>query len=419
MLHRWSLRWFCVLLVLTTMTTVGFAKTPVRLVTYGTPETLISFQEMARIFNESNPDYELEVEIYPYAEYPTKITIMLATGVYPDVFLTWAQYKPAWADQGFLLDIEPFWKNSSVVQNARLYPFAIDAATYNGKLYGIPYDFSAMLWGLHVDALNNAGLPIPPDDWDVDMMLQYALKLNKPEQGMYGVKQAANYSISSWQWTVNYVGEGWVSPDLKTVNVEHPRNLEMLQFWQDLAWRYEVAWVAGKPAVADEFNGGYAMWTAWGHYGYRFEQSNFDYTFIPYPKGPAGQYSFAHGHLWTIPSGIKDPKPGWAVMEWMLSPEGQRVTVEVLGRQPLSANNDLWNRFFGAIAPERRARIQRAVMDAVYGQNLITTMNYWTSWADVDRIMNSHLANVMSQNASPASEMATAAQQIKAILNIK
>ncbi len=86
---------------------------------------------MAELFNASHPEYELEIEIYPYAEYPTKITVMLTTGVYPDVFLTWAQYKPAWADQGLLLDLEEMWNNSAIAKSARLYPFAMDLASYN------------------------------------------------------------------------------------------------------------------------------------------------------------------------------------------------------------------------------------------------------------------------------------------------
>lgn len=125
MTYKWSLSFLCLALILTTVAGISVAKTPVRLVTYGTATTTEQFNEMAKIFNASNPEYELSIEVYPYAEYPTKMTIMLASGVYPDVFLTWAQYKPAWAEQGFLLDVQSMWNSSSTARSSRLYPFAL------------------------------------------------------------------------------------------------------------------------------------------------------------------------------------------------------------------------------------------------------------------------------------------------------
>ena len=65
------------------LSSIAVAKTPVRLATYGQADTLAVFKEIAEWFNRSNPDYELDVEVYAYGEYPTKITIMLASGIYP------------------------------------------------------------------------------------------------------------------------------------------------------------------------------------------------------------------------------------------------------------------------------------------------------------------------------------------------
>jgi ABC-type glycerol-3-phosphate transport system substrate-binding protein len=408
----------CLLLALS-VAVVASAKTPIRMVTYGEADTLAIFRQIAEVFNQSNPDYDLQVEVYPYGEYPTKITIMLASGVYPDLFLTWAQYKPSWAEQGLLLDIEPLWQKSQIAQRARLYPFAMEAAKYKGRLYGVPYDFSSIVWAMNLDALAEAGLPEPPYSWDVDMLKQYALKLNKPSEGRYGVKLGAAGGITNWQWCANYTGQGWVSDDLQQVNVENPKNIEMLEFWQDIAWAYDAAYVSGKPTVKNEFQGGYAIWWSWAHWGARHEVSPFEWTFTTYPRGPAGQDSFAHGHLWTIPAMVPRPELGWKVLEWMLSLEGQRAVVEINFRQPLSPNNDLWNRYYSNLSSQNRERVQKAVMENIYGKNLIRTMNYWPTWPDVERAMNAHLANVFNRRQSPTNEMAAAAKEIRAILNLK
>ncbi|MGI6083512.1 MAG: extracellular solute-binding protein, partial [Limnochordia bacterium] len=216
----------------------------------------------------------------------------------------------------------------------------------------------------------------------------------------------------------NYTGQGWLSDDFQQVNVENPKNIEMLEFWQDIAWAYDAAWVTGKPATGkDEFQGAYALWWSWAHWGARHEASPFEWTFITYPKGPAGQRSFAHGHLWSIPSMSPRPEAGWAVLEWMLTDEGQRAVVELNNRLPLSPNNDLWNRYYSNLSPQNRQRVQKAVMENIYGQNLISTMNYWPTWPDVERVMNAHLGNIFNRRQSPRSEMAAAAREIRAILN--
>ena len=402
------------------LSSIAVAKTPVRLATYGQADTLAVFKEIAEWFNRSNPDYELDVEVYAYGEYPTKITIMLASGIYPDVFLTWAQYLPSWAEQGMLLNIEPYWQKSRVAQRARLYPFAMEAAKYKGRLYGVPYDFSSIVWALNLDALAEAGLPEPPPDWDVEMLKEYAIKLNKPDQGRYGVKLGAQSGITNWQWTVNYTGQGWITDDFQQGNVERPKNIGMLEFWQDIVWAYDAAWVSGKPATGkDDFTGAYAIWWSWAHWGARHEVSPFEWTFITYPKGPAGQESFAHGHLWSIPAMSPQPDAGWVVLEWMLTDEGQRAVVELNNRLPLSPNNDLWNRYYGNLSPRNRQRVQKAVMENIYGQNLVRTMNYWPTWPDVERVMNAHLTNIFNRRQSPRSEMASAAKEIRAILGLK
>ncbi len=105
------------------------------------------------------------------------------------------------------------------------------------------------------------------------------------------------------------------------------------------------------------------------------------------------------------------------MLEWMLTDEGQRAVVELNNRLPLSPNNDLWNRYYSNLSPQNRQRVQKAVMENIYGQNLISTMNYWPTWPDVERVMNAHLGNIFNRRQSPRSEMAAAAREIRAILN--
>jgi multiple sugar transport system substrate-binding protein len=390
-------------------------KTPINLVTYGDATAAIRFQKIVEAFNAQNPDVELQVQIFPFAEYPTKLTVMLATGVLPDVFLTWAQYKPLWADQGLLMDIGTLWESSAVTKEAKIFPFMMDAAMYKGRIYGVPYDYSAMAMVLHMDALSRSGLPVPDRNWTVEDFQKYAIRLTRPQEQFYGMQSAGHWSTNNLQWSILFTGQGWLDQTHSEVLVDRPEYIKMLNFWLDLVYTYEAVPVVGKAPPRDTWAGGYAMWQGWVHYGARSETGPYDWTMVPFPKGPGGQQSFAQGHMWSIPADASCPELGWRVLEWFISPEGQRVVVED-GRQPLTANTALWNTFFGNVSPEKRETMRRLVLDTIYGENLIFNMNYWTAWADTDRIMNRQLQRVFLKQDWPENAMSQAAVEIRALL---
>lgn len=395
---------------------VTAAKTPIRLVTYGDNTTLERFSKIADVFTAANPQYEVNVQIYPYAEYPTKLTVMLATGAAPDVFLTWAQYKPLWAEQGLLMDLGSYWEHSSVAKNAKIFPFMMDAAKYNGHIYGVPYDYSAMAMVINLDALNKSGLPVPNRNWTVDDFQKYAIRLTKPQEGIYGMHSAGHWSTNNWQWSVLFTGQGWLNDKRTEVLVDGPEYLKMINFWMDLVYTYQAVPVVGKTPARDTWGGGYAMWQAYVHQGPKLDQGPYDWTMVPFPKGPGGQQSFAQGHLWSLPSSATNPEPGWKLLEWFLSPEGQRAIVEIDGRQPLSANTALWNTFFEGVSAGKRETMRKLIIDDLYGSNMIHNMNYWNTWADTERVMNKYLQKVFLKSESPENGMAQAAREIRAFL---
>lgn len=394
------------------------AKTPIVMVTYGTDTVFERYAKIAEAFNASHPDYELQIQIYPYAEYSTKVTIMIAAGTPPDVFQTWAQNKPAWVEQGMIMDITPYWESSAVAQQAELFPFVQEAGMYKGRMYGVPHDFSAMAWILNTDRLDNAGLAEPDENWTIDDFENYAVRLTRPDQGVYGAQRSGHWSLASYQWSVNFNGQGWLSDDRTEVLVNQPAHVEMLEWWQDLIAREAAPKQGVTPTAGDTWSGGYAMWEGWVHYASRLADSPYNWTMATLPKGPGGNYSLAQGHMWSIPSNATNPDRAWVLLEWLLSPEGQRAMVEIDGRQPLSNDPELWSLFFSSVQPDKQAFMQNFVMNVIYGQNLIHNLNYWTSFADVDRVMNRNLAPVFALDAAPGPAMEQAAAEIRAVMGL-
>jgi len=394
----------------------AWAQTPIRLVTYGTDAALARLERIAQAFERDRPGYRLEYEVIALAEYPQKVSVMVAAGSPPDVFQTIAQWKVRWAEQGILTDLAPYWERSPATKGLEIFPFMLDAATHKGMLVGVPFDYSSMAITLNADALNEAGLAVPGPDWTVAEYREYAIRLTRPQQGVYGTTLGANNGISNWAWAVNFNGNGWLTGDREEVLLEHDAYLDMLEYWLDLI-ALGAAPRPGQPASRDQWNGGYAMWGGWVHWGERMgTMATYDWAMVPYPKGPGDGLNFAQGHMWSMPVNARDPERSWVFLEWLLSPEGQRAIVEIDARQPLVNDPGLWASFFETVQPDKRGMMTELVLDILYGQNRLHTMQYWETWPDVERVVNQHLATVWNGSAPPASAMANAAAQVRAIL---
>lgn len=406
------------LLVATVATGPVLAKTSIHLVTYGADTVFERWNKIAEAFNASNPDYELEVQVYTYAEYISKVTLMLLAGSPPDIMMTWAEYKPSWIEQGLLMDISSYWEKSRIAQDAQIFPFMLESAMQDGRFYGIPHDYSFMSWILNQDRLDNAGLASPDAGWTVDDFSNYAIRLTDLNQGVYGTSLSGHWALASWQWAVNANGQGWLSDDRTEVLVNDPAHVAMLEMWQELITR-EAAPIRGTtPPAGDGYAGGYAMWEGWVHYASRMTAAPYRWTMATMPKGAAGNLSLAQGHMWSIPSTAPNPDASWVFLEWALSPEGQEVMVTVNGTQPLSNDPELWSVFFSTVEPEMQGFMQDFVMNVVYGQNLIHNMNFWTSYNDVNRIMNNNLLPVYRLETAPGTAMEQAAAEIRAVMGL-
>ncbi len=401
---------------LSIMAATAFAATPIRLVTYGSEATFERWDRIAAEFHKDRPDYELDVEIATYAEYPTKISLMIASGAPPDVFLTWAQYKAQWVEQGMIMDLAQFWERSEIAKSQTFFPFMIDAASYKGEIVGVPYDFSSMAVVANVDAMNEAGLAVPDENWTTEEYRDYAVRLSRPEQGLYGTHLSAANTMANWGWAVNFTGQGWLNEDHTELYIQDEGYLELLDYWTELV-DLGAAPAPGTAPARDQWSGGYNMWQGWVHWGERAgTMASYDWTMLPFPKGAADNKTSAHGHMWTLPSNATNPENGWVFLEWLLSPEGQHAIVTVDARQPLSNNPELWDLFFSTVQADKQETMRDLVMDTLYGQNRIYTMQYWEDWPDVDRVMKTYLPRVFRGQEPATNAMAQAAREIEAIL---
>lgn len=144
-----------------------------------------ALKEAIAIFEERNPDIEVELEYVSYAEKETKYITAIEAGVGPDVLhlgpieVSFAQF----ASRGYFLDLTPFIEAEGPGFLDPWYPVTIQAVTYNGKIYAMPGDFMSMILMYNKRLFAEAGLDPdkPPETWEE--FLEYAKALTRDRDG--------------------------------------------------------------------------------------------------------------------------------------------------------------------------------------------------------------------------------------------
>ncbi|HHT26333.1 MAG TPA: sugar ABC transporter substrate-binding protein [Firmicutes bacterium] len=411
-----------VLLIFSVSMVSHAATTTITLATYASAAAVAGWDKVLADFMRENPDIEVELQLFPQNEYPTKMMTLMAAGSPPDLILTWAQYKPSWVELNLLTDLTERWENSAVLQSTRFYPFIPESAKSNGRYYGVPHDYNAQIWFTNLDHFAKSGILPPQTDWTVDDMREMARKLVDPVAGVYAVRNpVAGASTELLQWTMNWTGHGWLNEDYTKAMVDSPDVIAMIEYWADMQYNMHAmpGWPGAYPAKGTHLTGGYAMWQGWLSYARTYTANNqfsYDWGVALMPKAPKGRLSLAQGHMFSIPHGANRPEEAWRLAEWLGSYAGQRSLALNLDRQPLGPYTDLWSELYQVLGPKARY-IENFVNTALYGPNMVNTMSYWITYPEVNSIMAAAMRSIFTSQAPVANTLISANQQIQALVN--
>jgi multiple sugar transport system substrate-binding protein len=150
--------------------------------TLGADNYMPTFQEVSDKFMATSP--KIKVENQMPSDYWNKMVVALASDTPPDVFLINSTRARQWFNQGTTRDVTPYLNKDKNAANdlKSVTKVFTDYYTVNGKLVGIPWDYSTIATVFNVDHLKEAGLTLPSqmaDKWDWNMALEYAQKLTK------------------------------------------------------------------------------------------------------------------------------------------------------------------------------------------------------------------------------------------------
>jgi multiple sugar transport system substrate-binding protein len=288
-----------------------------------------TMQQMVHRFEERNPDVGVRMQIIPWGTYYDKLTLSLAYGGAPDLFVVHAARLPEFASFGTLRPLGDLYATSRpLLTAAEFAPVPWRATFYHGRQLALPLDVHPM--GLYYNPrlfkeagiVNPDGSARPPVTWD-EFLLD-ARKLTRdldgdgrPDQwGFVFTNQRTNWLTFAGQF-----GGGILTPDGKSCDMDSPSSLAASRRMRDLIYTYHAApapegvdaWLAfrqGKVAMALE--GIYMLASL-------EEQKGLSFAGAPVPRFGPKPAVWGGSHVLCQPAGLplNRARAAWRLMRFL------------------------------------------------------------------------------------------------------
>lgn len=305
-------------------------------------------EETAKKFEALHPGITINLQSLPSAQYLDAITVRAASGVPVDVYQLYPSIATTLIESGLVMDLRPFFEADKDIKLSDFVPFAVDAFTYDGMLWGFPAAAYPLINFYNVDMYQQNGLRTPNElgkDFTWERFIDSAKKMTKDNNGDGAMDQYGVFTSNDlWRWFV-YVNQagGQVlnrlnNPD-KSQFLTEPVRIG-LKFFIDLFQTHNVApQDFTKWAVATTFPKGQIGNVAVNSSSFvsTINQNpgvNFDVSELPY--GPDNNATAIFMSAYQISSTSKHPQETWEWLKFVAAElDNVRNFVRATGRVPV------------------------------------------------------------------------------------
>ena len=299
------------------------------------PETNRTYREIVRRFNEKNPDIKIRIMDIPSNGYSAKILTMVAGGVSPDVIWTHEMLYHQYVKKGILEDLTPYIEKSESFRLDDCYSNVVDLYRFKGRQYGLPFTFSPIVLWYNKDLFDEAGVEYPDASWDWNDFLEAAKKLTRDKNGDGRIDQfgyVMSMSPNRWGPWIWQNGGRMMSEDGGRCLFDMPETVEAIRFYADLMNKHHVAPTMMElqdQSTGDLFRTGKVAMMSEARWGVpkAREEMRFNWDVAPLPKGRMRATANPTAG-WSIISRGKHKEAAWRFVEFLLSPECQRMPLQ-------------------------------------------------------------------------------------------
>lgn len=286
-----------------------------------------TMERIVRRFNSEHPRIKVRMQIIPWGTYYDKVTLGLAYGGAPDVFVLHCDALPRYADARSLNCLDDLVAQGKL-RESDFMPRPWRACRWKGRQYAVPLDCHPQGLYYNLDLFKKAGIvdangkakpPVTLDEFlaDAKKLTQDTNGDGRPDQWGF---------VFTWLRT-NYItflsqrGANLLSPDCRRATLDTAEARAALSQMTDLVYKYEVApnpegqdaWIGfqtGKVAMALE---GIYMLTSLE------QQKGLNFAGAPCPVFGKQRGAWASSHLLVMPAKLNAEKrrAGWAFIKYL------------------------------------------------------------------------------------------------------
>ncbi len=138
-------------------------------------------------FEKANPNIKIHVTTVPYPEYRDKLLIAVQGGTPPDVSTVDQIWNSEYAVAGAIMPLDDLISKSQTVNEKAFFPGAWASATYQGKVWGVPFNVDVWQFTFYNADLLKAANVNPDDLTTWEGLKAAAAKLTDKSKGQYAV----------------------------------------------------------------------------------------------------------------------------------------------------------------------------------------------------------------------------------------
>jgi multiple sugar transport system substrate-binding protein len=290
------------------------------------------------------------------AGYDAKLLTLIAGKMAPDIFHVTQTNFPFYANKGIAMPIDEFLARDDEIKRSDFYQKLLDGLTVNGKLVGLPTDFSTIIMFYNKEMFDKHNVKYPEPDWTVEDYLEKckAFTLDTDKDGyidQWGTTNPNAYNRwPTWVW--NNGGELF-TPDAQTCTMDSPEAIEGLKFYIDLSLKEGVAPTSEQSmgqGFQEQFMARRAAMIADSRFAYkRFLRKKglaFEWDVAPMPTGKRQATTF----IWGANCIYRDtpyPEESYELLKFLSNEVGAAINLEAGNALPAykeAAENAVRNR---------------------------------------------------------------------------
>jgi multiple sugar transport system substrate-binding protein len=281
-------------------------------------------QKLAAQFQQLHPNITIDFQDSPAEEITDKLLTQVAGGTAPDVAYLDQSAVGDFATRNTLVNLEDYIAKSKAVKKDDYVAAWRDAASYQGNMYGLPFDGESTGLFYRTDLFEAAGITAPPKTWDE--FRAAAEKLTNKDEKKYGFILFAPESAYYWYPWLWQAGGRLLSEDGKQIQFNDEAGKRAAEFYvglRDYAPEdfYNSNSYDGRVAFA---NGTVAMYVAgaWFAGTLRSEFPDIDgkWASAPLPQDQQCATTIA-GDTLVIFDQSKNKEAAWKWIEFLSAPQ--------------------------------------------------------------------------------------------------